>query len=142
MQSTDHYHRRGKRLELEDVAHHLHECDVVQHAAVFLPATGPLMAKLVAVFTLNIDRTESSSRANTLPMLPLNRADIIENIRSIETCLVRTLPGHAVPTIFVPVLHLPRTASGKLNRPLVNRWLSEMGQGDAEQFTSTLGTTP
>jgi amino acid adenylation domain-containing protein len=90
---TDHQVKlRGFRIELDEVAAALRAADTVGDAVVLLREDVPGSPQLVAYVTGEPSPAELRAHC------------------------ARTMPGHMIPAVFVPLPHLPMTANGKLDR--------------------------
>jgi amino acid adenylation domain-containing protein/FkbM family methyltransferase len=108
---------RGFRIEPGEVEAALAACAGVREAAVVARADGPGAARLVAYVAGGADSD------------------------ALRAGLRRTLPEYMVPTVFVPLDALPRTASGKLDRAALPAPAARRPRGDAPRV-ETFGPVP
>lgn len=113
---------RGQRLELADVEAHVHRCfegaalDVV--VEMIAPA-GTTKSQLVGLVLCH-ERTENGEEEDPTA----TRNDILEapnesfaaQVAAVVIRLRQTVPEFMVPTILLPLLQMPRTYSGKVDR--------------------------
>lgn len=122
---------RGQRVELSEIEHHLCADEHVESGLVLFPKEGPLAGKVAAVISLTSLRDQSSS-ASGLRLLQgtqgaVGRLDALKARQAMSALL----PSFMVPTAWLVVSSIPLTASGKLDRVLVIRWVAEMGEETA-----------
>jgi amino acid adenylation domain-containing protein len=94
---------RGQRVEIGEVESHLLGHPAVAEAAVCALAG-------------------SGAGARTLAAFVVAAAGAALDAAELRACLRRRLPELMVPSFFVPVAALPRTASGKIDRLELGRW--------------------
>ena len=98
---------RGQRVELGEIEHHLRQCMPIAHdiiAEVITLVGNRGKASLVAFVCLD----EAYYREDTAPFKSL--------ILGLESDLAKRLPSHMVPSLYIPIDHIPMTASGKTDR--------------------------
>ena len=102
---------RGQRVELEEVEHHLRrllpdDASVVAEAVAMKPS-----AALVAFVCFNSQATSTSAAVddNELPNIASMATELEEKLPS-------RLPPYMVPSLYVPLVAMPMTATGKTNR--------------------------
>ncbi|PHH89906.1 hypothetical protein CDD83_4996 [Cordyceps sp. RAO-2017] len=115
---------RGQRVELGEVEHRVHEC---------LPQARQVVAEVVApegssaALAAFLEMPDERSAARLLP------ADA-----DVEDRLGKLLPSYMMPSIFMALPEMPKTASGKIDR----RRLREMGASlSAQQLADTRTTS-
>ncbi|KAF2752949.1 hypothetical protein EJ05DRAFT_515256 [Pseudovirgaria hyperparasitica] len=106
-----------------------------QSASLF-PQTGPFANKLVGVF--DIHGFQPSKTAAIIQLID-SEADpnVAQHIQDLEDLLGDRLPPYMVPSIWVPLKDLPLTASGKLNRHLLEDWLSNLDSQSVAEINNT-----
>ncbi|VUC23411.1 unnamed protein product [Clonostachys rosea] len=57
-----------------------------------------------------------------------------ERVRDAQASLIETLPSYMVPSLFIPVTHLPLNASGKLERNTLRSWVSDLSADRLGQY--------
>ena len=127
---------RGQRTELGDVEHHLNRCASIQDATAVYPSSGPFAKQLAAVFSLAKPSHDWSSPSQALSLLTSKENAMAEQLRRIESTLAEGLPSHAVPSVFIPVNDLPKTASGKLDRRQIQRWVADLDRPTVDQLAN------
>lgn len=106
----------GQRIELGEIEHHVKEnlpTDVQSAVELVVTKTkAALETKSLVVFlTSNVD-IETSADEILLPM-----SDQLSKVcTKLKSDLANTLPSYMVPGIFVPVIRMPWTSAGKLDR--------------------------
>lgn len=102
---------RGQRVELEEVEHHLRrhvpqELSVVAEAVAMNPS-----ATLVAFVS------QSSQTTTATPQLDAEQMTTIATLaRTVAKNMSTSLPPYMVPSIYIPVMAMPMTTTGKTNR--------------------------
>ncbi|KAJ5372589.1 acetyl-CoA synthetase-like protein [Penicillium concentricum] len=108
---------RGYRIELEEVEYHLRQCwDGMEHDAVLLadvvvPAENSASPSLMAFI---LDQGEFTATDSSLFMTPDEQFHL--RARKAVSKLREQLPGHMVPTVYIPLSYVPMTVSRKLDR--------------------------
>lgn len=136
----------GQRLELSDVEFSIYRSKVVRHSLAMVPKTGKFKGRLVAILSLTDlelpkDNT-ARSQGNVLMIDDLQYEKAANLIARVRGELDALLPVYMVPTIWIPLRHIPMLQSGKLNRQKTNRWMTEMEPevaGDILDFQSFNG---
>ena len=117
---------RGQRLELGEIEHNLFADTLVRHAMVLLPQVGFCRQNLVAILSLH-SIPESTSAADEIKLVGAaadrGQGELVAPIRE---RLTQQLPSYMVPTIWVVLESIPMSVSGKMNRVLMTRWLTDM----------------
>lgn len=113
---------RGQRLELADVEAHVHRCfqgaalDVV--AEMIAPA-GTTKCQLVGL-VLCQEQTENGKEDDPVTeqndILKAPSKSFAAQVAAVVIQLRQTVPDFMVPTIFLPLLQMPRSYSGKVDR--------------------------
>jgi amino acid adenylation domain-containing protein len=136
----------GQRVELEEVEHHLSSLESVEQAVALAPREGLLKGKLVAVFSATTSHSrstatvEESAPVQVLGQIPLvapsSRSHLAREVVQFRKQLEDKLPIYMVPTLWVPVTHLPLLSSGKTDRFQIHQWLSQ-ADADAASWAIT-----
>ncbi len=136
----------GQRIELGEIEYHVRtHLEVDWHFAVELttPGSSPTGTKALALF---VCPEKDSSVSATVPengVLPVS--SMLQNtFKSLEESLVKALPKHMVPTLFIPVARLPLTSSGKLDRKQLHAIAKTMTENQLAMFrlAGSSGRTP
>lgn len=127
---------RGQRVEVADVEHHINDLvdtstevvvekvntsDDYQRLIAFVVLDGPLPAQTTSSFFLAPD------------------ASHLESFKAIQDQLRNRLPRYMVPDLWVPLAHLPKAASGKIDRRLLRDTTAAMSQRDLYAFVCSTG---
>lgn len=114
---------RGQRTELSEIEHHILASDAVRNAVVLLRKN-----KLVCVLSLqSTSLTPALSRPGDIrPVSDDDRDAALRICLSIRAGLARKVPEYMVPDLWVPVIDLPLSSSGKLARKGVDDWLASV----------------
>lgn len=129
---------RGFRIELGEIEHHIAAQPDVYHQIVLLPKAGMFLNHLVAVVSLKGHLVESlDTNEGTVYVHDEMHNDPIQRIvRNLRNELAAKVPEYMVPEHWIVVENFPLLLSGKLNRSLVGKWLSE---ADEDLYRSVLG---
>ncbi|BCS21837.1 putative NRPS-like protein biosynthetic cluster [Aspergillus puulaauensis] len=129
---------RGQRIELGEVEFRLRQCLPAVHnvvAEVITPSGSNANAVLVAFVHLAM----TSDGSKTLFLAPT------EELRAIslaaQTELRGMVPGYMVPGLFIPLGHIPRTTSGKIDRRQLRDRASSLPRTEFDLFMATRGPT-
>lgn len=124
----------GQRLELDEIVHHLSADDIVRHAVVVLPRTGPCVKRLVAVLSLREGLADGANNGDAKFKLVLSKQ--ISSITSkIEERLREKLPPYMLPTTWIIVETIPYLPSGKLDRNGVAGFVEGMTEETFDKIT-------
>lgn len=114
---------RGQRIELEEVEHHILKCmpsRAAQVAAEVIVLGAETDPKPVLTAFFIQERTTATQTDQEVPCTPVK----YPTVATIKKKLAHHLPGYMVPAVFLSVLELPFTATGKTDR----RRLHETGR--------------
>lgn len=118
----------GQRLELGEIEHHLAGIFGVRLSAVVFPSSGPCSGKIVAVVLSNTP--EGTRKDTTEGALSFDsRQDYVstESNRILEYLSDR-IPEHAVPSFCFFVTKIPTSASNKVDRLKIVKFLERMDE--------------
>ena len=121
---------RGLRIELGEIEHHIANHEHVEHRMVIMPKTGFLKERLVAVLSLS-KFTSNAAAAVDSEVLMLrggNKAKADSQISAVRAHLASLVPEYMVPETWVVLERFPLLISGKLNRSLVQKWITEVDE--------------
>lgn len=128
----------GQRLELGEVEHHLWTGLNVKNAMAILPKTGFCKGRLTAIVSFQ-DFVPPGGNAGGRNYLRLIRAyqreRALELLTKLRTHMSSNVPGYMVPTLWIMVETVPLNVSGKMDRSLVSKWVTDMSQ---ETYTDVL----
>ena len=123
--------RRGQRLELSEVEYHLTQSALVGHTVAAFPKDGSFKGHLVVVLTLEQYKVEGRSRRPLALCAKADKTATIQQIQVVEKYLSERIPAHGIPSVWIAIEEIPRTTSGKVDRLMIKRWISEMDQDEA-----------
>ncbi|OJJ94691.1 hypothetical protein ASPACDRAFT_37457 [Aspergillus aculeatus ATCC 16872] len=120
----------GQRIELGEIEFHLRASAAVEAGMVTLPKTGLCKGKLVAIVALTSLQPEAAEGDRVQLVLPkiLQSPKTQSQIQEIQEELGAVLPPYMVPTIWVVLDSIPLTASRKINRVPISRWVMDMSE--------------
>ncbi|GKU05482.1 unnamed protein product, partial [Fusarium langsethiae] len=116
----------GQRLELSEIEHHLSADPTVQSCVAFIPTTGPLKNRLVAILSLH---STFVSKAADAMQLVIDFAS--SELTSVRDNLAGHLAVYMIPSTWIVVDHIPLLPSGKLDRRRAVEWAEAMS---SEQY--------
>jgi amino acid adenylation domain-containing protein/non-ribosomal peptide synthase protein (TIGR01720 family) len=124
---------KGQRVELEEIEHHasrLAATDVL--VDIVTPKENTMAAGLAAFFVSSV---ESGEPADSL-LLPMtaSRQKVVDGLRQ---GLPHVLPLYMVPTFYLPLSHIPRTTSSKLDRRGLQTMAAALTKDAMRPYTST-----
>ncbi|KAF5856599.1 hypothetical protein ETB97_007099 [Aspergillus alliaceus] len=125
---------RGQRIELEEVAHNVQRTfpGAKQTVAeVIRPESGTRPPVLVS-FVLPMEENEDPRSGKSL-FAPAD-GQLRENAAIAISRLKNHIPEFMIPAIFIPLLSLPLTATGKLNRRLLREQATLLSWDDLAQY--------
>ncbi|PYH86079.1 nonribosomal peptide synthase [Aspergillus uvarum CBS 121591] len=131
---------RGLRIEMGDIEHHAGTFPSIKHGVVAVPRAGRMKESIVVVYTLN--GHDDSQEVSDLR--PLSLADLELSLMSpgqLKHHLATHLPPYMVPKTFIGVGTLPLLASGKIDRPKLQKWLENMDDSTNELIAAQSGIT-
>ncbi|KAI9371235.1 hypothetical protein BJX61DRAFT_543884 [Aspergillus egyptiacus] len=127
---------RGQRIELGEVEFRIRQCLPAVHnvvAEVIIPSGSNANSLLVAFVHLPM----TSDDCKNLFLTPT------EELRAIffaaQTKLRGMVPAYMVPGLFIPLSHIPRTTSGKIDRRQLRDRASSLPRTDFNLFMATRG---
>ena len=131
----------GQRIELGEIEHHVKtSLPEEMHSAVDLVAPeGRVATKALAVFFCSQAEEPHGSRPATPQptgqsavdelLLPMSNA-AKSTSKTLEAALKRALPAYMVPTLYVPIVKMPWTTSGKLDRTRLRNMVQKLAPED------------
>ncbi|KAH8432229.1 uncharacterized protein LDX57_009867 [Aspergillus melleus] len=128
---------RGQRVELGEIEYQIMQTSpTVQDVVVELIEPTQRAGSVLAAFVF--DKTGAASEhegdrhsALFLPSDPAHR----EWCQEAMLMLQKRLPSYMVPAIFIPLLHMPISPSGKADRRLLRKKAAELSRGQIEAYT-------
>jgi hypothetical protein len=108
---------RGQRLELSDVENHLFDCfpNVREAIAEVIELDGQSTPSLVAF----ICQEEGRASGSTSDLFCVPNDTMHRDVLMAEAKLRLTVPSFMIPSLFIPVTHMPQTQNGKIDRYLL-----------------------
>jgi amino acid adenylation domain-containing protein/thioester reductase-like protein len=126
------YH--GQRIELGEVEHHLNALPGIVESMVTLVKEGYFKDKLVAIVQCEKHSSNYAMRAK----LSI-RQNASVTLADVKHFLSPRLPQYMIPNELLVVNEMPHTPSLKLDRALVNKWISAMHNMDSDSLTTSSG---
>ena len=124
---------RGQRIEPGEIEYHIASIPGVAVSMVTRPERGCFAGELVSVVQMR--GAESSCVLSEPISIALDQSLSIE---AVGRHLVGALPGYMVPTVCIVVDNMPFVPSLKINRKLVDNWLTDMTSRPSEVLSATL----
>ena len=118
---------RGQRTELSEIEHNLIgvESDIA-HCVVLLPKRGTYAAKLMAVVSFNTKYPPGDETTSDIRLLNLDHISSL--LESLAEKMAQRVPGYMIPQVWLPVVAIPWTTAGKIDRRLVTHWVEHLDQ--------------
>jgi amino acid adenylation domain-containing protein/non-ribosomal peptide synthase protein (TIGR01720 family) len=131
----------GQRIELGEIEHHVKkalpsECQSAVELTKIHSGTKVTKA-LVALVSHKTDGSVPAASADNI-ILPMSE-DFISTAAALQKSLLSFLPAYMVPNLYMPVVQMPLTSSGKLNRRILRITAEEILNQDATLYR--LGVT-
>ncbi|CAG7555120.1 unnamed protein product [Fusarium equiseti] len=124
----------GQRLELSEIEHHLSVDPVVQSCLAFVPSSGPLKGRLVAMLSLQSSSVAGSDITGDQAMRLVDFAP--SQLTGIRDVLAGNLAAYMIPSIWIVVNQIPLLPSGKLDRRHTTRWVESMSSEQHQKVLS------
>ncbi|RLL97001.1 hypothetical protein CFD26_105622 [Aspergillus turcosus] len=109
---------RGQRLELDEVEYHIRRFTEGLEVATVVAA--PLKSQTAPCLAAFIVQTQANGELNGQQSSHTPIVSATDDFRRLSSALQNelysVLPDYMVPSIYLPVTHMPKTASGKLDR--------------------------
>ncbi|KAK2836981.1 NRPS, partial [Arthroderma sp. PD_2] len=122
----------GQRLELGEVEYHLTLHNDIRHAVAIVPQSNRCRNNLLAIISLK-STTESPGAQNDISTLRCHSVNEVK--RSLRKQLQNALPRYMVPTIWAFIDFMPMSASGKIDRVRVRKWVEDMSEATFLEIT-------
>ncbi|RYP10940.1 hypothetical protein DL764_000376 [Monosporascus ibericus] len=145
---------RGQRVELLEVEHHVQNCfpDALQVVADIITLPDTRSSILVALI-LTTSTSSSNVSIQSYPnngeamiarglLLLANNPRFLVDAHAAELALQERVPSYMVPSLFLPISHIPRDASGKVNRGEITRSLASLSREDWDGYVYTDRVAP
>ncbi|PNP75510.1 hypothetical protein FNYG_11139 [Fusarium nygamai] len=129
---------RGQRMELGEVEHHIStytQSAVEIITDVFTPPNGT--ATLVACISLKGHETKGDECQVEVDEQVLTRFSAM--LSGLDSYLSRMLPAYMIPTLYMPVTHIPLTPSGKKDRKSIRLMLACVTVNQLQKMRTILG---
>ncbi|KAL4995961.1 hypothetical protein BDV10DRAFT_187567 [Aspergillus recurvatus] len=109
---------RGQRVEIGEIEHWIgHHLPHAKHTAVVAVSRGEKQMRLAAVIEFEYGREPESVVFTQL-----------------KKTLSSLLPSYMVPSLYIPVAHVPLTVSGKLDRRAIKEMVEGVPAGELDQY--------
>ncbi|KAM0346346.1 hypothetical protein ACHAPU_005777 [Fusarium lateritium] len=108
----------GQRIELGEIEHHVKvnlPADVQSAVDLVIPQSR-VSTKTLAVFFTSHGVIEDKARRDVDGIILPMSSGLIQLCQSLRTSLGGSLPAYMVPTIYIPIIKMPWTSAGKLDR--------------------------
>ncbi|KAK1144635.1 Nonribosomal Peptide Synthase (NRPS) [Aspergillus melleus] len=129
---------RGQRVELGEIEHQIMQTSpTVQDVVVELIEPTQRARPVLAAFIFNKARAASECEEDHRSALFLS-SDVAHLERSQEAMLMlqKRLPSYMVPAVFIPLLYMPISSSGKADRRLLREQAAALSRGEIEAYTA------
>ncbi|KAI9038003.1 acetyl-CoA synthetase-like protein [Aspergillus affinis] len=129
---------RGQRVELGEIEHQIMQTSpTVQDVVVELIKPAQRAGTVLAAFVFDKTRAASEHEGDGDSALFLS-SDPAHRERYQEAMLMlqKRLPSYMVPAIFIPLLYMPISPSGKADRRLLRGQAAALSKGEIEAYTA------
>jgi amino acid adenylation domain-containing protein/non-ribosomal peptide synthase protein (TIGR01720 family) len=131
----------GQRIELGEIEFHLRARKVVEAGMVTLPKSGLCKGKLVGVVAL-ADLQPLALEGDRVELIPDDfKSKAQPLIMQIQEELGELLPGYMVPSTWIVLISIPLTASRKINRMPITRWVTDMTEDTYRRIVDIASTS-
>lgn len=120
----------GQRIELGEIEFHLRAQPDVEAGMVALPKAGLCKAKLVASVAISEFKPAAIEGTDVKLLQSDSKRRAREHVAKIQDALSSVLPPYMVPSIWVVLDSIPLTASRKINRVPITKWITEISEED------------
>ncbi|PGH20058.1 hypothetical protein AJ80_03708 [Polytolypa hystricis UAMH7299] len=118
----------GQRIELGEIEFHLRARSEVEAGMIAFPKSGLCKGKLVAALALSEFQPLAIEGNDVELTKTSNKSKLRELVSRIQDGLSSLLPPYMVPSIWVVLDSIPLTASRKINRVPITKWVQEMSK--------------
>jgi amino acid adenylation domain-containing protein/thioester reductase-like protein len=132
---------RGLRIEMGEIEHHASTYRAIRHAVVAVPRAGRMKESIVVVYTVNAYDDSHEQQSDLRPLSNTNLEASQMSPAQLRKHLATHLPPYMVPQTYIGVATLPLLASGKIDRPKLQRWLENMDDATSELIAAQVGKT-
>lgn len=127
---------RGQRVELGEIEHRLGAHDGIENSAVVYPSNGPCKNQLVGFVSLP-EQNSAEQKPGSISLLSgVVLSNALTVIRHAESSLTSQLPSYMVPSLWIPLLSIPLSPSGKVDRHALVRWLATVHGNTLSELAS------
>ena len=128
---------RGQRVELGEIEYHLSTFPGIALSMVARPQSGPYSQALVGVLQLHQQHGSPQIQSSKLDYISKEHG-LAANFdkEKLSQFLKSKLPGYMVPVHLLVVNRLPLSASGKIDRRVVDTWLVNASRTSEPKITS------
>lgn len=126
----------GQRIELGEIEYHVRthlEAEWQYAVELITPGDCPGSMKALALFACPQDDHSVPTMVPENGLLPLSTM-LLNTFKKLEASLVKALPKHMVPTMYIPLARLPLTSSGKLDRKQLQAHAKAMTESQVAMF--------
>ncbi|ETN41090.1 uncharacterized protein HMPREF1541_03025 [Cyphellophora europaea CBS 101466] len=117
----------GQRIEMGEIEKHIAASNLVRYAVVLLPKHGICKRKLVAVVAPaeHVEKTIESRELSTIQEKE-RKETAASQVALVKEQLSGVVPGYMVPSVWLIAQSVPLTASKKVDRVRIARWVDEL----------------
>ncbi|OTA60883.1 lysergyl peptide synthetase subunit 1 [Hypoxylon sp. EC38] len=145
---------RGQRVELQEIEHHVQSCfpgalhvvadiitlpDTPSTVLVALVLTKSAQFPKISTLTTGwtaVDSNGVEERLDRCLLLPANDPHFIISAHTTELALQERIPSYMIPSLFIPVSHIPRDFNGKVNRREITKSLASLSRAEWDSYAS------
>ncbi|KAG0157832.1 hypothetical protein PDIDSM_5342 [Penicillium digitatum] len=125
----------GQRVELTEIESHIRRTSKTIQVAILFTKSG-LCANRVVAFVCIQGTGQTQTAADQIRLVdPKYSTHVTAYTESAKSSLSDTLPAYMIPSIWIPLQHVPLSTSGKLDYKALKSWLDSM---DAKTFSNII----
>lgn len=133
----------GQRAELGEIESCLGCYGDVKHNVVMLPSSGPCIGKLAALISLHSTSSLGPLVKEGVHVIgSSSSALLMPKLSQLRSYLSARLPSYMVPQVWLVVEKMPLLSTGKIDRALLNRWLTSISQDYFQSFLDDIAEAP
>ncbi|KAL2839751.1 hypothetical protein BJY01DRAFT_250351 [Aspergillus pseudoustus] len=132
---------RGQRLDPSHVEYQLLQCfqGATEVAAVVASPCDPEARPTLAAFILLANGEQGTQRTNGNSICALPNDVFRHRTAAARSKLHEILPAYMVPSLMIPILSMPRTASGKRDRRALTREITQRTRTQLSEYEAAAG---
>jgi len=125
----------GHRIELGEIEHQIYsQLTSKQSTAVVVGTVGGSIKRQMLVAFLQLEEGKGSMEQSESLLLPISEADYAY-LRDLQASLAKLMPSYMVPSLYIPLNHLPKNLSGKLDRLKLKQVVTDLSEAQLIHYS-------